>query len=243
MDKLKPQEITCTVSSKKMIANGVFELKFNIEPTLPFQAGQFISIVIPNASPSGRDLRRAYSIASSPHITPLELCITQVKDGPGTTYLYSLNEGDTFKAFFPYGDFVYKPKKDQNVCFIATGTGIAPFRAMMYSKEFQAHPPKKIYCLYGARNCTDILYESELKSYPNSEWFCCLSRETGKVEYFIGRVTQKLKELDGQLDWSRTDFYLCGNGAMIKEVEHFLKEEKGVEKHSFHKEAYFQPKV
>lgn len=242
MEKQKPQEIACTVVGKKMIAKGVFELKFTTDPNLSFRAGQFISIVIPKASTSGRDLRRAYSIASAPHVDPLELCITRVEGGPGTTYLYSLNQGDQFKAFFPYGDFVYKAKEGNDVCFIATGTGIAPFRAMMHSEEFKKNPPGKIYCLFGARNCDDILYEEELINYPNSHWHCCLSREANLAGRYKGRVTQKLKDLDQEINWAKTDFYLCGNGAMIKEVVTFLIDEKGIEKTSLHKEAYFQPK-
>ncbi|MBC7385702.1 MAG: FAD-dependent oxidoreductase [Cryobacterium sp.] len=254
----------CTVLSHRSITSTVFELSFDavpipsLDPAKPaptepfyFQGGQYISIVIPGAGPNGRDLRRAYSIASAPEVRPVELCIKVVDGGPGSNYLNNLRNGDTFKGFAPYGDFTYKTSSVKNVCFIATGTGIAPFRSMMLSKEFHDVPPKSILCLLGIRDEDELLYEQELskKLYSGesgnrfeAEWVACVSQPKGAWPGFKGRVTDYLRTLDTTYPWTDTEFYMCGAGQMIDEVRAFLTE-KGVAKEAIHREIYFkQPK-
>src|SRR4051794_30277073 len=127
---MKAVEYTCTVKSFKMLTPTVFETTFEADKALNFTAGQFVSVIIPGAGPRGRDLRRAYSIASPPGSPLIELCVKLVEGGPGTNYLYKLRPGDHFRVVAPYGDFVYESKPNRNACFISTGTGIAPFRSI-----------------------------------------------------------------------------------------------------------------
>ncbi|CAK9253092.1 unnamed protein product [Sphagnum jensenii] len=108
--KMAAIELRCSVKSFKMLTPTVYELTFDSEPGFEFEAGQFISCVIPGAGPKGRDLRRAYSIASAPEVRPVELCVKLVDGGPGSTYLGKLRPGDSFKGFAPYGDFTYQGK-------------------------------------------------------------------------------------------------------------------------------------
>ncbi|HUP57146.1 MAG TPA: FAD-binding oxidoreductase [Bdellovibrionota bacterium] len=221
-----------------MMTPTVFELKF--EPSVPFdfKSGQFISIVIPGAGPNGRDLRRAYSIASTSHVRPIELCIKYVPEGPGTSYLYKLREGDTFKGFAPYGDFVYKTPPEKGVWFISTGTGIAPFRAMAESHDYQARPPREANCLFGVREQEEILYQDAVAKIPNLKWIPCISKPGADWRGFKGRVTDYLRGLPADYAWLDHDYYLCGNGEMINEVVAFLTD-KGVQKPAIHREKYY----
>src|SRR3989338_2592045 len=94
------------VLSKTSLTYDVFELKLERPAgSLPFRAGQYMSIVIPGAGPGGRNLRRAYSIASPPESAEIELCVKLVDSGPGTHYLNSLKAGEAFQGQFPFGDF------------------------------------------------------------------------------------------------------------------------------------------
>jgi len=244
----------CTVVSHRMITPTVYELAFEAAPipsadpakpapTEPFhfRAGQYISVVVPGAGPNGRDLRRAYSIASHPEGRPVELCVKLVDNGPGSTYLNKLRKGDTFRGFAPYGDFTYETPASKHVCFIATGTGIAPFRAMMLSAEYLSAPPKSALCLLGIRDEEELLYESEIKKH--AKYVACVSQPKGNWDGFRGRVTDYLRNLGGDFPWTQTEYYLCGAGQMIDEVRAILTE-RGVEKDSIHREIYFkQPKA
>lgn len=234
-------EYKCTIISNQKLTPTVFELKFELDQPMSFRSGQFISIVIPKASKSGKDLRRAYSIASWPEKHPLELCIKKVEGGPGTTYLSSLKPGDSFQGFAPYGDFVFKTTSDRHACFISTGTGLAPFRAMIQSNEFKKSPPKSTTCLFGVRSEDELLYQNELSDFPEVKWIPCVSQPQPSFSGYSGRVSQYLKGLDSTFPWATTDFYLCGNGAMIKEIRSFLINDKGIQKNAVFQEVYFRP--
>jgi len=232
------QEYSCQVKSHRMITPTVFELVFETQGEFKFNAGQFISIIIPGAGPKGRDLRRAYSIASSPENKSVELCVKKVEGGPGTTYLHGLAVGSQFRGFAPYGDFTYEPKPGRHAVFIATGTGIAPFRSMVISELYKKNPPKTATLLLGVRTEDEVLYDAELAQVPGLKWVPMVSRPNGKWAGTQGRVTDYLRSLGADFPWLETDYYLCGNGDMIKEVKAILAE-RAVDKESIYMEKYY----
>lgn len=231
-------EFQCRIISRKMLTPTVFEVTFDTDKPLEFKAGQFISIVIPGAGPHGRDLRRAYSIASAPEKRPVELCIKLVEDGPGTNFLYKLNPGDTFRGFAPYGDFTYEPKAGRHALFIATGTGIAPFRGMLLSKHYDGEKPASATCLLGVRTEDELLYVDEMTRLKGLQWVPAVSQPKGEFHGFKGRVTDWMRARDASFPWKESEYYLCGNGAMITEIKALLAE-KGVEKDAIHQEKYY----
>ena len=231
-------EFRCTVKGFRMLTPTVFETVFDTDQPLSFIAGQFISIVIPGAGPKGRDLRRAYSIASSPEIRPIELCVKLVEDGPGTNYLYDLKEGAEFRGFAPYGDFTFEQKPDRHALFISTGTGIAPFRAMVMSKAYQSAPPKSAKVLIGVRSEAELLYRDADLHFPGTPLIETVSQPGPDWKGLKGRVTDYIRSLPADTPWLETDYYLCGNGSMITEVKEFLTA-KGVLKDSIHQEKYY----
>ncbi|MCM2322614.1 MAG: FAD-dependent oxidoreductase [Oligoflexia bacterium] len=231
-------EYSCKVISSRMLTPTVFELAFETERPLALQAGQFLSVVIPGAGPKGRDLRRAYSIASPPEARPIELCVKLVEEGPGTNYLRERRPGETFRGFAPYGDFVYDSEPHRKVAFIATGTGIAPFRAMVLSHAYQAAPPASHLCILGVRTEDELLYDETFSRQPRIRWVPAISQPRGEWEGFRGRVTDYLRSHAAEIDWGGTDFYLCGNGQMITEVKALLLE-KGVAKEAIRQEKYY----
>ncbi len=244
-EKVKPILVDAKLIGKKQLTADVFEMHLESSAPFLFAPGQFVSILIPGAGPGGRDLRRAYSIASSPELMPskniFELCVKLVEGGPGTNFLNKMAIGDTFKGHVPFGDFVYKTKSDKHAVFIATGTGIAPFRSMLLSKVYAENKPLTTTLLFGARDTNDLLYTDELSPILSSDFVQTLSRPTGAWPGFKGRVTDWLRESSTTLDWKHTEFYLCGNGAMIDEVKQILAA-KEVAKECIHQEVYYKPK-
>jgi CDP-4-dehydro-6-deoxyglucose reductase len=231
-------EFHCEVTGFKQLTPTVFETCFTTDKPVHFEAGQFISIVIPGAGPRGRDLRRAYSIASGPEQRPVELCVKLVEGGPGTNYLYKLRPGDKFRGFAPYGDFTYEPCAGNDAIFISTGTGIAPFRSMIFSKAYSENPPRNTVLLLGVREENEVLYDDEMQKVKDLTWVPCVSRPTGNWHGFKGRVTDWLRATH-QIAWKETQFYLCGAGAMIDEVKALLAD-KGVAKECIHQEVYYK---
>jgi NAD(P)H-flavin reductase len=238
---MKATEFKCHVKSFRMLTPTVFETTFDTDLPLEFKAGQFVSVIIPGAGPKGRDLRRAYSIASEPDVRPIELCVKLVEEGPGTNFLYKLRNSSEFRGVAPYGDFIYRTHSSKNACFIATGTGIAPFRSMVFSKEYKAEPPVHAYCLLGVRTESELLYTDEFKNIPGLEFVPMLSKPDAPWDGFKGRVTDYLRTKtapDSKFPWLETEYYLCGNGEMITEIKALLAE-KGVLKEHIHQEKYY----
>ena len=231
---------TWKVTGRKTLAQDVFELKLARPPGLTFQAGQYISIVIPGAGPGGRNLRRAYSIASAPEWNDIELCVKLVDGGPGTSYLNSLQPGLEFQGQAPFGDFCLEHDQNLPCLFIGTGTGLAPLRSMVLSNEWTSKAPTGF--LLGVRSEQDIIYpelftDDRPAALRQDHVRICLSRPNDpNWSGFKGRVTDYMRQMDW--DFAKSHYYLCGSGAMIAEVKDLLTA-KGVGKEQIHTEKYF----
>lgn len=226
-----------TVQGNEPLTAKVFELTFEAQGDFSFRAGQFISIAIPQLDTSHR-VRRAYSIASPPEKRPIELCIDRL--GSGLTYLSTLKKGDTFKGSGPHGTFLYDYKPGMNAYFIATGSGIAPFRSLFLSQDFRSHPPATAVCLLGVRTESELLYEKDLRSLLTVEWIPCVSQPGHDWRGCRGRVTDYLRTLGMVFPWRNTEFYLCGSGAMIREAAQLLRANE-VPLQSIHREVFYYP--
>ncbi len=241
--KIQPREWNCRILEVRPLTPTVFELIFEAvhhDSPFHFLPGQFLSVVVPGKGPQGRDLRRAYSIAAAPGERHLRLCIKKVEEGPGTTYLEQLKAGDSLKVHAPYGSFFYRTSPQSHVCFIATGTGISPFRSMVCSELFRAAPPRSSACLLGVRQEDEVLYADVFSSIPGLQWRPIVSQPTLAWKGLRGRVTDDLKAQHPALPpLLETEYYLCGNGGMIAEVKQWLLDQ-GVAKEKIHQEIYYK---
>src|ERR1700730_16766179 len=99
-------------------------------PRFVFVAGQWLSFK--TNKPDGEEITRAYSIASPPgNDNQFALCLNRVQDGFMSNFLCDMEEGEEIECQGPYGDFILRPPM-RDTMFIATGTGIAPFRSMLH---------------------------------------------------------------------------------------------------------------
>ncbi len=229
---------TGTVREIRFVTPTVFHLVFEADQGFTFKAGQFLSVIVPVSAE--KNLRRAYSIASAPEDTTHHLCVKLVDTGPGTNYLTGLKPGESFSFMAPYGHFIFRPGTGRTAVFVSTGTGISPFHSIAFSKGFLDQPPPRSICLFGARSEDELLYADRFQT-STIEWVPCLSRPTGNWSGYRGRVTDFLRHQishDASFDFKAADFYLCGNGEMIREAKQLLFE-RGVEKAQIFQEAYF----
>jgi ferredoxin-NADP reductase len=155
-----------------------------------------------------------------------------------------LEKGDTFRATAPYGDLVFQTEPGRRVCFISTGTGLAPFRSMMMSRGLQQGVREGLYphviSICGVRDEKEIIYPGLFEA-QGVEVVDALSRPADSWRGFTGRVTDFLKTLPLDWGWHATDFYLCGNGAMILDVLKIIRDGHGVRDEAIHKEIYYAP--
>jgi ferredoxin-NADP reductase len=228
------REVVCKIVEKIWVTPTVMAIRFEPSKKFRFEPGQFLSIVVPRAE--GKPLRRAYSFAGAPE-EGFRLCVKWVQGGPGTEYLRGLKIGDSFKAFAPYGDFLFEPRPHRSVCFVSTGTGVAPFIAMVNSEAYRENPPEHAMSVFGCRSEEEILY-SQLFEKAGVKAVVALSQPKGPWNGFKGRVTDYLASLPNDWAWHTTDFYICGNGEMAEQVKKVLKA-RGVPDTAVHAEVYF----
>lgn len=216
----------------------VFELYLRPSIEFPFEAGQFLMIDAPNSENPEKPLKRSYSIASPPEAELICLCIKHLDFGRGTPFFKNLKPGDKVNTAGPFGRFTYKTPPTKNAFFIATGTGISPFHSMMFSEKYKANPPQKTFVALGTRTEDELLYSDRLGGMPNVTWISTVSQPSPQWQGFKGRVTDYIRGLT-DLDFANTEFYLCGNGDMIKEMKIILTDIKGVAKECIHQEIYY----
>jgi CDP-4-dehydro-6-deoxyglucose reductase len=207
-----------------------------------FIPGQFTMLDLPIIS---RQTTRAYSIASAPSETSntFELVIVLKEGGLGTTHLFeNVKVGDTLKASVPIGKFG-KPRPaafEKELCFICTGTGIAPFRSMVLDIINYNIPNKGITLISGSRFEKDLLYRSEMEKLqeklPGFRYIPVLSRESsGDWKGEKGYVHEIYKQLYAEK--KEVQFYICGWKVMILEAVENLKQ-MGFEKADIKYELY-----
>ncbi len=191
-------------------------------PRFKFDAGQHISISI-----VGDYQSREYSIYSGEKDENLEVLVKEVEGGYFSPKLKDLKEGDMVEVHGPFGRFSLNQEKietHQHI-FIASGTGIAPFRSMVKSC-----PGLNYRVIHGVRYGIEA-YEKE--EYDSNKYLLCTSRENSGD--YHGRLTGYLSETEFD---KNSYFYLCGNSDMIFDAMEILKE-KGFGRDDINVEVYF----
>lgn len=216
---------------------------------LRYLEGQSIGII-----PSGKDENgkphklRLYSIASTRHgdkedDQTVSLCVRQLEyDHPETgervygvcsTYLCNLKEGDDVAITGPVGkEMLLPPDEDANIIMLATGTGIAPFRAYLWRMFKEQHEDYKFkgfaWLIFGIPYSANILYKEELEKmaseYPdNFRLTYAISREQQNSEggrmYIQHRVAEYAEELWSLIQNPKTHTYMCGLKGMEDGIE------------------------
>lgn len=216
-----------------------------------FLPGQYVALGLPGAAPRppqfpaerevhapDKLIKRAYSIGSAPHEKEyLEFYIAIVPDGGLTSRLALLKEGDRLHAAPKItGTFTLKEiPEEKNLIMVSTGTGIAPYMSMLRTPSTWARRDR-IVLVHGVRYSKDLCYRDELMQLadqrPGFSYLAIVSREdpgwTGKK----GRIQRLFEDKTILLTPTRDHVFLCGNPAMIDEMERLLVESNGYSVHS-----------
>ncbi len=212
-------------------------LEFEVEgvPRFGFVPGQWLSVKA--STPDGEEITRAYSMASPPAANGhFAFCLNRVQDGFMSNYLCDLKEGAEILFQGPFGDFILRPPLRDTV-FIATGTGIAPFRSMLqalFESAIGSSGDRVIgssdvipsfWLLLGARYEQDLYYREEFEqlaaTHSNFHFLPTLSRGTPVWKGLRGYVQEHVREIVRD----RTDMqaYICGLDKMVTANRELLK--------------------
>lgn len=215
-----------------------------------FLEGQSLGILPPGQGKDGKPLKlRLYSIASTrdgdqgDHKT-VTLCVKRVTytdeatgelvKGPCSNFLCDLAPGDVAQVTGPVGrTFLIPEAPDANVVMLATGTGIAPFRAfvrrlLMGQQEFTGQAR----LFFGMQYTSQMLYREEFEGFQaqhaNFQPIWAISREQqtaeGKRMYVQHRILEHGDAMWEILSSPKTYFYMCGLKGMEEGIEAALTE-------------------
>lgn len=219
MQEVKSKEIE--VLGIRELTSSTYAIKLN-RNGLDFTAGQHITLGPLNGIDS-----REYSIYSGEQDDFLEVLIKEVVDGNVSKKLKRVAEGDMLFYDGPVGYFTLPPGEvnQRKLYFIASGTGVAPFRSFVRS-----YPNMNYTLLHGVKHALEAYDRSD---YDSERHVLCTSQDTAGD--FNGRVTEYIRE---NVFDTNALYYLCGNINMIYEVFDILKM-KGVPSNQLHAEVYF----
>ena len=219
----------------------VFKIPGNLKAKFAFHSGQYLTL---KKTINGEEVRRAYSICSSPSDSYLKVAIKAVENGTFSTYATTeLKEGNFIEISEPEGKFILEPKAHKNYVAFAAGSGITPILSMI--KDVLSNETTSTFTLiYGNKTAEDTIFKSELDALKeeNSERF--------NLHYICSREQQE-GALFGRIDKAHTNFYinnsyknisfdaayLCGPEEMINEVSTTLIE-RGFAKENIHFELF-----
>ncbi|MHB8585857.1 MAG: ferredoxin--NADP reductase [Thermoplasmatota archaeon] len=212
-------------------------LRLRLTPEQPYKfvAGQFCMIYGESGPP-----RRPYSIASPPfEPLVLDFAVADVNENGDSGWLYHRQPGDTIELGPARGVFTFKTPPGQTAVFLATGTGAAPFRSMLWDQWGRGEEPE-IWFFLGARVPEEIPYRDEFQSmaldHPSFHYIPVVSRAApGTWAGEQGHIQGPFFKAFGR----RTDFdaYLCGVPAMVAELANALRLQ-GVPADRIHQERY-----
>ncbi|MHC3914812.1 ferredoxin--NADP reductase [Alcaligenes nematophilus] len=214
----------------------LFSFTTTRDAALRFHNGHFVMIGL---EVDGKPLMRAYSIASANYEENLEFLSIKVQDGPLTSRLQHLKEGDTILVSRkPVGTLVIDDlRAGRNLFLFGTGTGLAPFMSIIKDPDTYERF-EKVVLVHGVRFVSELAYSDFIQNeLPQNEYFGEVVRE--KLLYYptvtreefrnTGRITDlietgKLCEDLGipQLDPAQDRAMLCGSPAMLADISAML---------------------
>lgn len=237
------------ISNESLIGEGGIgmcqHVKFDLSGSdLRYLEGQSIGIIPPGVDKNGKPEKlRLYSIASTRHGDDMNdktvsLCVRQLEYkhpetgetvyGVCSTHICNLKPGDEVKITGPTGKEMLLPSDPEaTVIMMATGTGIAPFRAFLWrmfkANERQANPDYQFkgfaWLIFGITTSANILYKEELEELQREyadhlRITYAISREQKNPEggrmYIQHRVAEHAEELWSRMQYAGTHTYICG---------------------------------
>lgn len=215
------------------MAPDVIKVVLRLPPAVTFNfiPGQYVDVIGPGG------VRRSYSLANAPKVdNTLELHVRAVENGAMSHYWFSQAKvNDLLRLHGPQGKFFIRNIAQRDLVFLATGTGIAPIKAMLEAMPWLSlnQLPRSVSVFWGGRNEHDLYFNlSELPGTFNfipvlSRSLACKG-ERGHIQDALLRYNLVLRNYS---------VYACGSDAMIHDAKDALIT-VGLPSHHFYSDAF-----
>lgn len=220
-----------------------FEIPDELKNNFFYHQGQSLTM---RSTINGEEVRRTYSLCSSPLDNVWKVAIKKVDGGLFSSFANSeLKKGDVLDVMEPVGKFYTElnPAHKKNYLAFAAGSGITPVISIIKT-TLHSEPGSSFTLIYGNKSRSSIIFFEELEGLKNKfidrfTFINILSRERTESPVNFGRInTEKLNELEKLIDYSSVDeTFLCGPEEMIFCIKDFLQQ-KGINEKKIHFELF-----
>lgn len=225
-----------------------FKLPSSLVDDFAFSHGQYLTLKL---TVNGEELRRSYSICSSPlDKQHLRIAVKKVPGGRASTQLVDkLKPGMSIEVMTPMGSFTtpFDPANQRNIVAFAAGSGITPILSILKTL-LRTEPNSTFTLFYGNTDVDRIIFRQRLEELKvqhgeRLKVFHILSKGVDEEKLFNGRITtEKAAELVKRFVADRNDnqYFICGPEQMMVNVSEAL-EKLGVDKKRIHVELFNTP--
>ena len=224
-----------------------FDIPKELSKEFQFKQGQSLTL---RKILEGEEIRRSYSICTSPLDNEVRVAVKKVQGGLFSTYANTeLKVGDTVDVMPPSGNFYTElnTSNKKNYVAFAAGSGITPVISVIKT-TLRTEPRSTFTLMFGNKNHSSIIFKEELEALKDKYidrlvLYYILSREHMEAEINHGRINaDKCEQFTRLINLNTIDeFFICGPEEMIFCVRDFL-EQKGIDKRKIHFELFTTPK-
>lgn len=231
---------TLACTKKEKIARDVYDLRLTKPEGFTFKPGQFVLFDVPLVEDRENIQTRAFSVASNPTESEFIIVAKMKEGGRASRWIEEILEvGSTVTMKGPFGNFLLDPTSDKELLFVATSTGVAPFRSQILH-ALESGDKRRMDLVFGVRHEEDMFWKEEFERiaqrFDNFYVHPALSGPSPEWTGHVGRV-QTLVPLIAK-EFFRKNVYVCGSPDMTKELKRLCLEEWGVQKQDLHVEGY-----
>lgn len=208
-----------------------FVVPDSLKETFAYKQGQNITL---KTMIDGEEVRRSYSLCSSPLTKDFRVAIKKVDGGKFSTFANTqLKKGDVLEVMPPVGKFYSElnTNNTKNYVAFAAGSGITPILSIIHT-TLLTEPNSNFILVYGNKNHKAIIFKEALEALKNKflqrfQLIHVLSRERTDADINFGRIdANKLNQLAALVNYKKTDeFFICGPEEMIFCIKDFLTEQ------------------
>jgi phenol hydroxylase P5 protein len=208
------RDYTGTLTGLDETGPNVRRLVIELDQPLAFNAGQYVQLQAPGGQ------TRPYSVASAPGDgTQIELHVKRSPDGAATDgwIFKDLALGDQIPVSGPYGQFSFRPAREQPVLLLAGGTGLAPMKSIIQHID-QTGSGHQVVLYHGVSTAADLYEHAWLEQFAaEHDWFRyrpALSREehAGRTGRVPARLAQDYPRAAGHVA------YICGSPEFVTDT-------------------------
>ena len=237
--------VKAVVQETKDAISIVFEQPSN---KIKYKSGQFLTLI---ANVAGKEVRRAYSLCSSPYVdADLAVTVKRVDNGLMSNWLPDqLKAGQKLKVMEPMGQFTtdYSKENKRHLVLFGGGSGITPMMSIIKSSLTQ-EPDSICSLIYCNRDIDSIIFKDELSRLETKyegrlHVIHILDNAPMNWQGYSGLLNREMlvKLFERIPDWGldKTTYLMCGPEGMMKNVEMLLAEHK-IPQAKIFKESFVQ---